>query len=357
MKDFLRRLTRNQKRILLIVGALVLVSASVVGGMLVARQINRVYEPEAEQEAEEDEVAQETNFAPLTGARMAEAIPENSPVIAVMIPNSTTVRNQSGLVEAEIVYEAIANAGVPRLLAIYQANRPAVIGPVRSMRMHYIDWGAPYQAALAHSGAADYVLQVLRSQRNIGDGSGVPAGTYTREPRNNRPYEYTLYTSFERLLAASRARGFTTSNFTAWSRSDEPTAGQVLTSTTPRVELTMGAASNNVTYDWNAASGTWLRSVGGQPHMDREKGRIAPSVVIAMRVQSRTVGTHQEDITTSGTGEAVIFQNGQVIPARWSKENRDAPLRFFDMRNEEVILARGQTWVTAVPNNNRIHWR
>jgi len=354
MKNFLRGLTRKQRRILLAVGAVLLVAASVVGGMLVARQINQTYEPEDDKEPEE--VIVDTNFAPLTGLAIAEAVSANSPVISVIIPNSRTVRNQSGLVEAEIVYEAIANAGVPRLLALYQVNKPATIGPVRSMRMHYIDWAAPYQASLAHSGAAAYVLQVLQQQRNIGDGVAV-SGTYSREPRNNRPSEYTLYTSFERLLNASRVRGFTTSNFTPWPRSDEPTSGQVLTSSSPRIELAMGAAINDVTYDWDSASGTWLRSVGGQPHRDREKGRIAPRVVIAMRVQSRTVSSNQEDITTTGSGDATIFQNGQAIPARWSKEDRNAPLRFHDMRGVEVVLARGQTWITAVPNNNRIHWR
>ncbi|MCL2371350.1 DUF3048 domain-containing protein [Candidatus Saccharibacteria bacterium] len=354
MKKFLRRLTRKQKQILLAVGAVVLVAGSVVGGMLAARQITHDPEPETEQQEEEEKPAEHGYFAPLTGLELDAPFPADSPVMSVIIPNSTVFRTQSGLVQAEIVYEAIANSGVPRLLALFQVNQPTVIGPVRSMRPHYIDWAAPYQAALGNSGAAGYVLNLMASHRNIGDGV-AQSGTYYREDRQGRPAEYTLYTSFARLLAASQARGWTTSNFTAWSRSDEPTPGQNLNAN--RIEFSLGAAINNVAYEWHAESGTWRRQVGGRPHMDREHGQIAPSVVIAMRVQSTRVSADIEEITTTGSGDVFVFQNGQVVPGRWRKDSQTAPLRFYDMRGDEIVLARGQTWITAVPNNNPINFR
>ncbi|MCL2001926.1 DUF3048 domain-containing protein [Candidatus Saccharibacteria bacterium] len=346
-----RKLTRNQ--IILIVAGVLLVAIAVVGGMMVARHLNKLDEPEMEQEADAGSAAP-VNFAPLTGAPIEEAVAANAPVIAVIIPNSTNYRTQSGLVEAEIVYEAIANGGVPRLMAFYQVNQPDKIGPVRSMRLHYMDWAMPYQATIAYSGAAEYALQAMREARvrQIRDGSISPNPFY-REAAQGRLTEYTLYTSFERLAAANRQQGYTSSNFTAWPRSDEPASS---TDAATNIELSFGAASNNVAYAYDQASGTYTRRVGGQPHRDREKGQIAPSVVIAMRVRTNPT-SDRENMTTTGTGDAVIFQNGQAISGRWSKDSREAPLKFYDMQGNEIVLARGQTWVTAIPNNNRIFWR
>ena len=73
--------------------------------------------------------------APLTG----EVIPDKSAiskaVTAIMIENSPSARPQSGLKEAEIVYEAVAEGGITRFLALCQQHQPELIGPVRSLRL------------------------------------------------------------------------------------------------------------------------------------------------------------------------------------------------------------------------------
>jgi len=354
-------LTKNQ--IILIVSAVVLVAIAIVGGMALARYLNRIEEPETAQGGGPD-AAPDVDYAPLTGAPIETPIAANTPVIAVMVPQSTEYRTQSGLAEAEIVYEAIANGGVPRLMALYQANQPSLIGPVRSMRLQYIELFRPYQASIAYSGAADYVLQALRGQRDIG--VNVVPSAYYREnqvDRNGvrRPTEYTLYTTFARLAEANRNRGYTTSDFTPWPRSDEPaTCADPNDSDCKANQITLGVSSGtyNVSYEYDAASKTYKRKWGdGRAHMDREQGQLAPSVVIAMRTQQRSIGSDREDITLTGTGYAVIFQNGQAITARWSKDGQAAGLKFYDRAGNEVVLARGQTWVSLIPNNNRIEWR
>ncbi len=74
-------------------------------------------------------------YAPLTGVEVSDEPTTTKPVTGIMIENSPDARPQSGLKQAEIVYEAIAEGGITRFLALYQQNKPQLIGPVRSVRM------------------------------------------------------------------------------------------------------------------------------------------------------------------------------------------------------------------------------
>ena len=80
-----------------------------------------------------------------------------------MIENSPDARPQSGLKAAGVVYEAIAEGGITRFMALYQTSKPELIGPVRSLRMYYLDWFAPYSASIAHVGGSLNALTEARS--------------------------------------------------------------------------------------------------------------------------------------------------------------------------------------------------
>jgi hypothetical protein len=98
---------------------------------------------------------------------------------------------------------------------------------------------------------------------------------------------------------------------------------------------------------------TYLRSIGGEASNDREQGRIAPNVVIAMKVNMSLVmeDGYRESITTTGNGEADIFQNGTITKAEWHKASRAGSITFTDENGNEIKLNRGQTWIAAVPTS------
>ncbi len=74
----------------------------------------------------------------------------NLPVIAVIIENLSTIRPQAGLQEAGVVYEALAEGGITRFLALFAGHNADLIGPVRSMRPYYLEWCAEYEAMCVH---------------------------------------------------------------------------------------------------------------------------------------------------------------------------------------------------------------
>ena len=77
-----------------------------------------------------------------------------------------------------------------------------------------------------------------------------------------------------------------------------------------------------------------------------------------MKVETvaRTGEEAYADYTTTGTGDAAIFQNGGVIEGRWSRANKDSELKFTDASGNEIQLGRGQTWITLYPSNGKVTW-
>ena len=77
--------------------------------------------------------AQDGSKSPTTGLSVT-----GNPYYGVMIENYVDARPQTGLDKADIVYEALAEGGITRFIAIFHDNIPTVAGPVRSARPYFV---------------------------------------------------------------------------------------------------------------------------------------------------------------------------------------------------------------------------
>src|SRR5581483_6348891 len=132
-------------------------------GMAAAPQVGSARQPFTEPElppvsASSMHAQQPTTVAStLTGLPVDPSVNKRQ-VTAVMIENSLDARPQSGLDQAGIVFEALAEGGVTRFMALFQDTQPDYIGPVRSARPYYIQWLLGYDAAYAHVGGSPDAL-------------------------------------------------------------------------------------------------------------------------------------------------------------------------------------------------------
>lgn len=295
-------------------------------------------------------------YSPLTGTTVPDDASTKQAVTGIMLENSPDARPQSGLKDAGVVFEAIAEGGITRFLAMYQEAKPQLIGPVRSLRMYYVDWVAPFQASVAHIGGSKAALDEVRGGKYRDVDQFFNAGTYWRATDRYAPHN--VYTNFERLDEFNRKKGYTTSSFTSWPRTDGKATEKP---NATKIQVTISGPLFNSSYVYDAKSNTYIRSQAGAPHTDREAGQLTPSSVIVMdttMVKSFEDGL-REQITTIGNGKARIFQNGTVIEGTWTKKDRGSQLQFTDAAGKEVQLVRGQTWITAIPANQRgsVSWQ
>src|SRR5699024_10612055 len=101
---------------------------------------------------------------PFTGLETTEE--PNNRAVAVMVNNQIQARPQSGLHEADIVFELLAEGNITRFLALYQSTLPERVGPVRSAREYYFNIANGYDAIYVYHGAAKFVDKMI-AERGI----------------------------------------------------------------------------------------------------------------------------------------------------------------------------------------------
>ncbi len=294
-------------------------------------------------------------YAPLTGAQVADPAIAKRPVTAVMIENSPDSRPQSGLKQAGIVYETIAEGGITRFIALYQENRPGLIGPVRSVRPYYVEWASAYDPSVAHVGGSARALTMIRSGNYGTDlDQFFNAPSYWRAKDRYAPHN--VYTNSDQLDALITSKGRSTSNFTPQPRKDDTKAKQP---NAQRINIPVSSASYNIDYIYDPASNSYARHMGGGPHADREEGQIQPKVAIVLNVPiSRAFEDgYREQIATTGQGRAFLFQDGTVRELTWSRPEPKSHLQLLDAEGKDVPLNRGQTWITAIADGKTPTWQ
>jgi hypothetical protein len=107
-----------------------------------------------------------------------------------------------------------------------------------------------------------------------------------------------------------------------------------------------GASSFATTWDWDARSGTWLRSKFGGPDIDADNVRLAATNVVVMYVQyDGGVGALQAEAVLTGSGKLSVFTGGKEIDGTWSRPDKAKPAKLLNAKGTEIRLAPGQTWV------------
>ncbi len=335
-------------------GIILFIGGGVATGVFLA--LNSQPEPVAQvSPAPEPEPEPVIYYSPLTGSVVKTEAATKQAVTAIMIENSPDARPQSGIKKSGVVFEAIAEGGITRFLVLYQQEKPQLIGPVRSVRMYYVDWLAAFDASVAHVGGSAAALKEVRNGNYRDIDQFFNAGTYWRATDRWAPHN--VYTSFKNIDALNKAKGYTTSDFTGFARADSDAAAEP---TATKINITISSALYNSSYSYDKKTNLYKRSQGGAAHTDREAGRITPRVVIGMMVDQQSVfeDGYRESIKTTGSGKAYIFQDGTVKTVTWKKKNRSSQLIFVDKNGDEVPLARGQTWISAVPNNGgSVKWQ
>lgn len=293
-------------------------------------------------------------YSPLSGVLVADEAATKRVVTAVMIENSPDARPQSGLADADVVFEAVAEGGITRFIALYQNSRPSLVGPVRSLRPYYADWAAGFDPSVAHVGGSPEALSMIRSGNYGVDIDQFFNGSYYWRA-TDRAAPHNVYTNFDKLDALNASKKHTSSTFTFAPRTNEKA---VQTPNASQININVSTGVFSVSYAYNPTKNSYDRKQGGVAHMDREKGQISPKVVIALKtsIVLSSDGTHMT-ITTSGSGQAYVFQNGTVTEGTWSKASPKAQLFIKDANGQEIKLVRGQTWITTVGNDKSVTWQ
>lgn len=290
----------------------------------------------------------------LTGRQVQPEINERQ-VIGVMIENSREARPQSGIQEAGVVFEAIAEGGITRFLTLYQDTEPSSIGPIRSARPYYVSWAMGFDAALAHVGGSPEALQNIRSWGTKDLDQFSHPGSFSRVTDRYAPHN--MYSSYDRLSKLAAEKKYDKSTFDGFDRTEKGKPAKTPTART--VNVNISSANYNSAYTYAAESNTYARTMAGVAHKDGKSGKqITPDVVVVMVTSYgiKSNGIHSIYGTT-GTGKVFVFQNGTVTEGTWQKQSNEDALSFKDSGGRALKLNPGQTWITAISSADKVTYQ
>ncbi len=297
-----------------------------------------------------------------SGAEAVFTSGEHYPVM-VMMDNAPESRDfQSGLSDALVVYETLAEGGATRFALLF-AGAPASerIGPVRSARPYFVEVAAGWSAFYLHAGGSPEGLELIPKTdvTDLNEISGLGPIYFWRD--NGIPRPHNLFTSGG--LVALALSDFALRELPAekllweWSEDFDEDDGEPATSIS--VDFSEGETFD-VSYAYTSESKTYPRRLGGREHLDAGAGAvIAPANVIVQRVPAEGFypsGYERVIIQVTGEGEALVFRNGTRIRGRWKKEDANAPTKWLDEDGDVIPLAPGSTWVEIVPGERAVSY-
>ena len=296
-----------------------------------------------------------------------------------MIENSIDARPQSGLSGADTIYEAVAEGGITRFLAIFYCQDAGQVGPVRSARTYFVDFASEYAdfPLYAHVGGANQPgpADALGQIDTYGWGSyndlnqfsvGFPTfwRDYDRLP--NVATEHTMYSSVDKLLDFAKTNRKLTNvdengkswdtNFVPYTFADDAPVSQRPVSQSIHLEFWQSAGSDYfVDWTYNPKTNLYARANGGKPHLDKDTGKqlAAKNVVVLEMIEDNAndgyIANDHLLFEDKGTGKAVVFKDGKRINGTWEKDKRTSRTIITDASGKQIQFDRGLIWFEVLP--------
>ncbi len=276
--------------------------------------------------------------------------------LAIMIENLPAARPQTGLADANIVYEAITEGGITRFMGIFGHDLPEKAGPVRSARDVFVDFAEEYtpnSAYYAHVGGSPSALGKINGDKVYDlNQFAIGAKAFQRFPRAGLASEHTMYAFPDKLFQAAKDLGYSTqSTFRAWKFKKDADISVRPEAQTITIPFT--SASYDVKYVYDKTTNTYKRYMSGSEHKDASSGKtIAPKNVIVEFVDYGNIPNDpkgRQNVKVIGKGSAKIFHDGKVTEAKWDKSSSPSRTIYTDAASgQEIEFNPGQLFVEIV---------
>ena len=281
--------------------------------------------------------------------------------MAIMIDDNAVARPQSGMSSASIVYQAMADGGEDRYMFVFQEGTASDIGPARSTRPYFVYWAAEYKPLFGHIGGDAVSLQqtVPSMARYIYNEDELNGGSCPYHRITTRAAPHNDYTNSAALISCAARRGYPATYQNLPTRTfvdDEPLATRPFSQS-----ITIPYRTGTLGYVFDPATDSYSRSVGGQPQIDPANNQpvVARNIVVMFQTYAMAPSLdHLRPVVGNvGSGNAIVFKEGQAIVGTWKKPSTTALTRFYDASGNEIPFVRGEIFIQSVPIGTAVTYK
>lgn len=287
---------------------------------------------------------------PLTGTAPTSGPVPHRPALAIKVDNYPAARPQSGLDQADVVFEEPVEGGVTRYVAVFQCQESPLVGPIRSAR--YPDVGILdllNDPIFVHVGGIDPIQAMIKAADDD-DYDLFYNGSIVQHP-SGREAPYDTYVS---TAAAWKANTSDSSmpaplfTYSSLAPSGVPVAG---------VHIPFSDTSDE-RWTWNANSREWMLSYSGAADVGNDGVPVGATNVVILHVVTSTgpweendLGAYEVEVTPTGTGQLQVLRDGELVSGTWSRSSLSGPYHLLSSSGSPLALSPGTTWVDLVPDS------
>ncbi|MBQ4154976.1 MAG: DUF3048 domain-containing protein [Clostridia bacterium] len=300
---------------------------------------------------------------PLTGVKNLDSAANGQRPVAIMVNNISLAQSvQSGLSKADIVYEAYAEGGITRLMAVFKdANKIPRVGSVRSARYSYVDLAMGHDAIYVHAGINESHCTPHVKETgidNINLNSGAPA-KYGMRISNGLASEHTLYTNGENLVKCFNNLNWRTklnSSEKMWqSFVDENSPITLTGGASKEINIKMSAASTTK-FVYDSTAGKFVRYKGSSAMKDFTSGeQFAFTNVLVLETELIALTTDGIVKTNLEGGTGYYFTKGTYQKIKWSKGAVTNGFKITLEDGSECKFNAGNTWVSLMDKTQGVN--
>lgn len=310
-------------------------------------------------------------YSPTTGLALKEGAVYKP--IAVMIENAPAARPQTGLQQADIIYETCVESSATRMMCIFNDEYPVVAGPMRSVRIYFINIQREWDSPLVHFGGPSneekpvsyvYGKNAEHIKVRVDGVKGkwekyfwrssdrkAPHNAYTNvqriydelynyEPQYNGPFAFSANVSYDSGAAFSKVGlSFQTDN------------------------------PEHTEFKYDADSEKLMRYVNGKEFMVRtvtkdstgkehtETSQFHATNLIVQYAKEYIIPNDYSGrrmVEVVGSGKCDYFVAGRHITGTWERKSLDEPTRYYLSNGSPLVLRPGNTWVAIQPDDGKV---
>jgi hypothetical protein len=298
-----------------------------------------------------EEVKVPQYISPYTGEELTKEALENIPFM-VIVENSRAARPQSGLTEADIIYETMAEGGIPRFLAIFHSSTPKEIGPVRSARPYFLSLAKEYNLPFGHCGGSAEALDTIKQESLMSMNEFSFGGYYWRD--NTRKAPHNLYTSAEKLRRLITNKKMIQQPVSSLSFNKSSWEGNLAAAVNVNLKL-----SPYYSTSYRYKDGHYYKYMDGEIAKDKANGKeiSTSNIVIQITDIKRQDDYGRLDIKQVGEGTGYVISDGKYIKINWSKADEKSPTLLRDEKGKAVNLLPGKTWWHIADNTLKLEFK
>ena len=276
--------------------------------------------------------------------------------IAVMINNIKNVWGyQSGIQDAHIVYEIIAEGGITRLMAIFKDQDTERIGTVRSARIYYLDYALENDAIYVHIGGSK---EAKRDIKTLGIPDLESEVTF-RDRSLGLAYEHTAFATMEKIKDRIEKRKIrnTTERDNLLNYSVDEIDVSTIEGAIPANEVYINfSGSKSTTFKYDEETKVYKRFQNKVEHIDYvTKEQYTVKNIITYQVKNSSYDSYgRQALDNIGSGEGYYITNGYAVPITWEKTSRAGQTVYKYKDGKEIIVNDGNTHIEIQPKNKKL---